>query len=311
MIYLGKNKVGTIYSGANKVNKIYKGEELVYSSAPATPDRIFDPNKFAITIDTTLGTKGGDNIMKLKATARRYYSAIDWGDGKVDKSTDSSDSLYQHTYSVSGIYTIQFYDTVSRTNFRNYLEYSEKIIELNNFAVNSTGAYRYSFGGCINMEAKYKKTPTITATSGIFANCHKFNGPINFVDNGSSTDFRNMFLNCYAFNQPLTVNLTGLNSISGMFKNCTSLKQSLAGWRWKRGNQPQFYAGSFLTGCDINEPGTTTNYDETLLDWANSGNPGPTMGNISFGNSKYSSVGKVGRDKLIAKGWVIEDGGMI
>lgn len=229
MIYLGKSKVGTIYSGADKVDKIYKGEELVYSSAPATPDRVFDPNKFAITIDTTLGTKGGDNIMKLKATARNYYSAIDWGDGKVDKSTNSDNSLYQHTYSVSGIYTIQFYDTVSSTNFRDYLEYSEKIIELNNFAVNSTGAYRYSFGGCINMEAKYKETPTIVATSRIFADCHKFNGPINFVDDGSSTSFSNMFLNCYAFNQPLTVNLTGLNDISSMFKNCTSLKQSLAG----------------------------------------------------------------------------------
>lgn len=311
MIYSGTNKVGTIYSGADKVDKIYKGEELVYSSAPATPDRVFDPNKFAITIDTTLGTKGGDNIMKLKATARNYYSAIDWGDGKVDKSTDSSDSLYQHTYSVSGIYTIQFYDTVSRTNFRDYLEYSEKIIELNNFAVNNTGAYRYSFGGCINMEAKYKKTPKIVATGNIFANCHKFNGPINFVDDGSSTSMNDMFLNCYTFNQPLTVNLTGLNSMNSMFKNCTSLKQSLAGWRWKRGNQPQFYASDFLTGCDINEPGTTTNYDETLLDWANSGNPGPTRNNISFGNSKYSSVGKVGRDILISKGWIITDGGMI
>lgn len=229
MIYLGKSKVGTIYSGADKVDKIYKGEELVYSSAPATPDRVFDPKKFAITIDTTLGTKGGDNIMKLRATARGYYSAIDWGDGKVTKSTDSSDSLYQHTYSVSGIYTIQFYDTVSRTSFSDYKEYSEKIIELNNFAVKSTGAYRYAFSGCINMEAKYKETPTITASNPIFANCHKFNGPINFVDDGSSTSFYNMFLNCYAFNQPLAVNLRGLNSMNDMFKNCTSLKQSLAG----------------------------------------------------------------------------------
>ena len=61
--------------------------------------------------------------------------------------------------------------------------------------------------------------------------------------------------------------------------------------------------------CNVNEAGTTANYDATLNNFANRPN---TPNNLTFhgGNSKYSAAGKVGRDILISKGWTITDGGL-
>lgn len=100
-------------------------------------------------------------------------------------------------------------------------------------------------------------------------------------------------------------NLSKGPDISGMFFSDIRLKTSFANWDISKIT----VADSFLYNVDINENGTTTNYDETLISWGNQ-NVKPNV-IVDFGNSKYSSVGKIGRDKLIAKGWRIKDGGMI
>jgi hypothetical protein len=92
--------------------------------------------------------------------------------------------------------------------------------------------------------------------------------------------------------------------MSRMFNGATSFKHSI------NFNIPLVteLSGMFQL-CDINEEGTTANYDLTLNNFANNPN---TPNNLDFhgGNSKYSAIGKVGRDILISKGWTITDGGL-
>jgi len=49
-----------------------------------------------------------------------------------------------------------------------------------------------------------------------------------------------------------------------MFSGCTAFKQSLATFNMAACS----LVDNMLQGCNINEPGTTTNYDNTLIAWA-------------------------------------------
>jgi len=58
----------------------------------------------------------------------------------------------------------------------------------------------------------------------------------------------------------------------------------------------------------LNNTINTTRYSQLLIDLENL-NPND---NITFdgGNSKYNSAGEIARDALIARGWIITDGGL-
>ena len=70
------------------------------------------------------------------------------------------------------------------------------------------------------------------------------------------------------------------------------------------------HEGATVVFCDINEEGTTANYDATLIAWDAQG----TMafsGTVNFGGSKYTAGGaaEAARTSLISKWGGITDGG--
>lgn len=190
------------------------------------------------------------------------------------------------------------------------------------------------FSNAINMEANYTDIPNtsnVSDFSNMFYNCKKFNGKIEF-DMNNAKNTTEMFYYCTQFNQYVDFDSTLLTSCSSMFsdsnvfnqpinfltrpvdiyniiQNCPSYKQSLANWNIEllRGAIPGYYQPHITH--NINEPGNTDNYDNTLISWGNQNTIYP--GGIEFRDCQYSSAGKVGRDKLLAKGWRIKDGGMI
>jgi len=91
-----------------------------------------------------------------------------------------------------------------------------------------------------------------------------------------------------------------------MFYNCSSFKQSLATFDMTSVTN----VTGMLQGCDINEAGTTTNYDNTLIAWETQ----DLVDGLSFhgGTSKYSSTGETARDAIINDdSWTFTDGGLI
>lgn len=96
----------------------------------------------------------------------------------------------------------------------------------------------------------------------------------------------------------------GIINMNSTFYGCSSLKVSFADWDIS--STTDFT--NFFALCDINETGTTDNYDSTLISWSQQ-NVQPNVKNVDFGTSKYSQLGKIGRDILEAKGWTFVDGG--
>ena len=92
-----------------------------------------------------------------------------------------------------------------------------------------------------------------------------------------------------------------------MFYNCSVFKQSLASFSLIVVTD----ISSILAGTNINNIGTTTNYDNTLISWAAQ----TVKPSLSFhgGTAKYSDLGLTARNILTSapNNWVITDGGHI
>ena len=150
------------------------------------------------------------------------------------------------------------------------------------------------FDGCnkFNQPVNFD-TSKVTDMTSMFRNCYVFNQPVSSFSTSSVTSFRYMFENCYAFNQPVDNFITTRSdSFERMFANCGMFKQSLASWDVNKGN----YYLDILVGADMNEEGTTTNYDDTLVSWGS--NRKTNKGRMNMGSSRYSSRGATGRSEL-------------
>lgn len=241
-----------------------------------------------------------------------------------------------HTYKTPGIYQIRVQGQMPRIS-HNYPTYFEKnkIISLDNWGNSVFDTCKEMFSTAENMEANYTDIPNtsnVSDFSNMFGRCFKFNGKIEF-DMNNAVNTVQMFYYNTTFNQYVDFDSTLLTSCGSMFsysafnqpinfltkpivtgsiiRRCP-YKHSLANWNIEllEGNthsSNQYYDA--IVDYDINEPGNTDNYDNTLISWGNQNTTNP--GGIEFKDCKYSSAGKVGRDKLIAKGWRIKDGGMI
>ena len=118
-----------------------------------------------------------------------------------------------------------------------------------------------AFKGCSNMNGAYNDVPNMTAAL-IMCN--------------------DMLSFCVTFNYKVPFNTANVKSMRSMFLNSSAFKQSLATFILGAGLTEMNY---MLQGCDINEPGTTTNYDATLVAWAAQNPPNSLI--FNGGTSKY------------------------
>jgi len=194
----------------------------------------------------------------------------------------------------------------------------------------STTSLERMFGDCTNFNGAIGNwdTSNITDMSYCFVNASTFNQPINSWDLSNVTDIQQMFFEATSFDQDLnswdTSNVDNMFSVfyncsqfngdiyswdtstvenmSYMFYNCDLFDQSLAAW--------EIDSVTNFTNFMQNATGlSTSNYDATLISWANQFvNSGLS---INFGGSQFTESAYASRFSLIEDdSWTIVDGGI-
>ena len=268
-------------------------------------------NLLTFTIDTRKESFGGtayNTRFMFSFSGNGFDVTIHWGDNTTAKYV-SGETNPQHYYNIPGVYRIKVEGIMPRFPVSSSID-GRKVISLDNWGTNEWQDMYKCFDGFTNMEYKYTDIPNTASVENfqrMFINNVSFNEEIKF-STANATDISSMFEGCTSFNQklsPANFITDNVRYMERTFYGCVSFKQSLADFNISN----VFGLDSICTGCDINEPGTTTNYDETLISWANQ-NPRKML-RTDFGDSKYSAVGEVARNILINdKQWEITDGGL-
>jgi len=145
-----------------------------------------------------------------------------------------------------------------------------------------------------------------TNFSGMFFAASSFTSDLSNWDVSNGTVFANMFRDASSFNSDLSNwDVSNGTLFFNMFSSASSFKSDLGSWNVSNGTNFNL----MLANSDINEPNTTTNYDNLLNGWSQL-NLNQNQ-NFNGGNSQYSTAGEVGRNKLINDfGWTIADAGL-
>ena len=289
-------------------------------SAPLPP--------FRLTVNTTKPGSAADTFVLPTNSAGTYNYTIDWGDSVVE--TYVTNTPKTHVYAAPGTYTIQITGTFPQIYF-NFWGDCLKLIGLqlgdvgwklmsSAFAgcenlVSLTGPVNTSavtdmgnmFTNCtaFNQSVAGFNTAAVTKMSSMFANCTAFNQSVASLNTASVSNMSYMFSGCTAFNQSVaSFNTAAATNMYGMFFGCTAFKQSLATFNMAGVSSVDL----MCDGCDLNAPGTTANYDATLIAWAaQSLVHGLAM---YFGTSEYSAGAAATARGVITGtyGWTITDG---
>jgi len=244
------------------------------------------------------------------------------------------------TYMFSGCkafnQSVANFNTAAVTNmacmFYNCSAFNQSVANFNTAAVTSMA---YMFCGCsaFNQSVANFNTAAVTSMAYIFYNCTAFNQNVANFNTAAVKDMSYMFCYCSAFNQSVAnFNTAAVTSMAYIFYNCTAFNQNVANFNTAAVKDMSYmfcYCSAFkqslaafvLTaitnmtnmfyGCDINATGTSTNYDNTLIAWADADVPDSM--NFNAGTSKYGAgAGLAARASLIADDlWTITDGGQI
>jgi len=266
---------------------------------------------------------GGDKL--------KILSVKQWGNVNI--------SLWRHMFYGCSNFKYEAIDTVTPTGTcENFFRACTSLNQdISGFRTDNITTMDTMFAGCSNFNQSISHFNTANATSmfSMFSSCTVFNQPVSHFNTAKVGSFRSMFFNCLAFNQSVA-NFTfkaGV-SIESMFQGCVAFNQSVAAWdttnivnmalAFYETAMKQSFANFNLSGLgatsrltlfaaltNINEAGTSTNYDNTLIAWA-AQLPLTYSQSTSFGTAKYGAgAGKTARDALTAAGWSITDGGQL
>ncbi len=165
----------------------------------------------------------------------------------------------------------------------------------------------FSGAGNFNQYIGTWNTANVTRMDLMFRGANSFNQNLQLWNVSKVSNFKCMFQNASSFNQYIgswQINTTRRVRMDKMFEGAISFQQDISSWNFTMVNNLR----GFMAGCNYHHSW----YDLLLQKWATdldfSKFSNPTIG---MGNSKFTTIGKPFRDNLIAKGFVIEDGGLI
>jgi len=302
------------------------------SSYVGDTDIIGGDTRFIITVKTDNAGTSASNQFTLPWIGT--YD-VEWGDGSSDVGVSGTQT---HTYASAGTYDVAvtaatgqilFFGTTDKAklidiknwgsiqwttmlnSFRECLNLGLITASDNpNLSLATTTSYMFAFSSNFNGDLSGWNMSGITNISRMFYNASSFNSDIGNWDVSSVVDMQTLFLSASSFNQNLNNwDTSSVTTMVNMFNSAGSFKQSLAGL--DIASVTNFT--NFALNTQINESGTTTNYDNTLISWAAQTPQNNIV--INFGTAKYSNAAAAARELLTRAvvdggyGWTITDGG--
>jgi hypothetical protein len=300
-------------------------------------------NPFTLTIDTrnVVGSGSNANSFYLPQSSNIADSLInfltDWGDGTFTRFNSRAQAETPHVYAVPGIYRINIYKRRGnfelRPNYENAPNERSKILKILRWGAfnNSQNCFRL----CNNLDlsevqdgfvgsgspltnfgntniVKFKNLSKVFFTGfgapntneKLFENCTLFND--DFVLNiPTATIIINTFIGCTSFNGNITINAPNATSLGGFFRGCTAFNRPVhnIGFDWTKITS----MSNFMTGKSAANYNASY-YDALLIALDAAGQTGTIP--LGMGSIKHTSAGLAAKNNLIAKGWIITDGGM-
>lgn len=164
-----------------------------------------------------------------------YDFNVSWGDGNSNTITTYTQTATNHTYSKSGIYTVNITGTIEGWNFNSDGD-ELKLIEISNWGplqLGNSGAY---FKGASNLVLTANDSLNLIGTTNLsntFMGCTNLGniGNMNSWSTSQVTDMSYMFQGASSFNQPLSNWDVGtVTNMEYMFYGAVSFNQSLNSW---------------------------------------------------------------------------------
>jgi len=259
---------------------------------------------FVIEVDTTIAGTTGVGNFELRTTGTRNFNVV-WGDGTMDRNVTAD---ITHNYPAAGIYKVAVVGVLPRVVYANTGD-KDKVKKILSFGDIVWGSFVQAFRGCNNLTDINGVIANGQAV-GSFAFCFQVNQltniPVGLFDN---CPLVTNFFRCFEQNllntipqglfdnNPLVTNFERTFQNNGLIPNCPSDLFA---------NNP--LANNF-SNCFLSSTLPTQTYSDMLvsLDQNNANLNVPFHG----GNSKYNSIGYIGRHNLITnKTWTITDGGV-
>jgi len=196
--------------------------------------------------------------------------------------------------------------TVSSTSFysmfRNCTNFNGAIGNWDISTVNILGSC-FVDNSTFNQSLNNWNVSSVTNMNSIFKNCKTFDQDLNSWDTSNVENMGFMFSGCSQFNGDIySWDTSTVENMTSMLYNCDLFDQSLAAW--------EIDSVTNFTNFMQNATGlSTSNYDATLISWANQFvNSGLS---INFGGSQFTESAYASRFSLIEDdGWTIVDGGI-
>ena len=178
--------------------------------------------------------------------------------------------------------------------------------DLNNWVTSNVTSLEYTFShGTFNGNISSWDTSNVINMRSVFDHNYMFNQDLSNWNVANVTTMRQMFAGCLVFNQNIgNWNVSNVLNMNGMFNGATNFKQDLSLWNIENVTSLQVIFG----GVDLNNQGSTNNYDNLLISWSNQN----IHSNLRFygGYSKYC-LGATARQNMIDNNnWSIIDGGL-
>ena len=307
-------------------------------------DIVGGDERFIISVKTDNAGTSTSTQFTIPTTGTGYNYTIETSDGQTITGVTGNHTI---EFGTAGTYDVYISGDFPRIYFSNTGDKS-KIVDIKNWGSIEWTSMASAFFGCnkltvltatdapdlsgvtsifgmfygcsllSELDANNWDVSGVTNMSSVFVVCTNLTTlNISAWDTSAATTMTSMFffvnkLTSLDVSEWNTDNVTNMN---GMFHSCSQLKADLSGLDIT--SVTNFT--DFAISVNLNESGTTTNYDNTLISWYNqlqSAFPDgvgytPSI-SINFGNSQYSYVGEVARQRLVdVFGWSIVDGGKL
>ena len=190
---------------------------------------------FTSTWDTTKTSEGSSANNQIDLPLEdggEYNFTVFWGDGTSRHVTSWDDVDRNHTYSTSGIYTIDIVGEINGFRFNGGGD-KNKLINITSWGgllLGNSGGYFRGAENLVNISGEVNLSRT-TDFSEMFRGASKFNVDIGDWDVSEVTNMFAMFYGATAFNQDLDGwNTSKVNDMGSMFRGAAAFNGNISGW---------------------------------------------------------------------------------